>query len=876
MRFPHLTRSVTLITAVIVLVGLPSFAVAKFFPGKVFLGEREATVHISKINNATKSASRVDTDRDGLSNWTEVNRTRTNPRKADTDGDGLSDWNEVYRTKTNPRNADSDGDGASDGSEITAGSDPWNPASVPGGTGPTPPPPPPTPDTTPPNTTIVTGPSGETTETSASFSFSSSESNSTYQCQLNGSSWAACGSPKIYSDLSTGNQSFSVRATDAAGNTDPTPAMRTWTVEAPDSGTPLTAVWAPPASPQASVPVTLDGTASIGDGPLGCTWSFENQDGSIVWDTLSGCKVDFTFEASGTKYVELIVENDEGDSDTNKQSFVVAPAAPAPDTTPPNTTIDSGPSGATTATTASLSFSSSESNSTFECQLDGSSWATCSSPKAYSGLKVGNHSFSVRATDTAGNTDASAATRTWTVEAGTPPTDTTPPNTTISSAPSATTTDTAASFSFTSSESGSSFECKLDSAAFGSCSSPKAYSGLATGAHTFQVRATDGAGNTDATPASHAWTVQASQEPPPPIQGCVAGATNATSTSAVVSAVSSGKDVCVTAAIGDMEFAGMGNRSGVVISTDGGGSMGHLEINGTTGLTIDSARFRSVTIRSGSHQTTIEDSTIGGTSANRVYDQLIFIPDTNNDVIIRNNDIGWTKADNTGNTGYGCRCYGTLNRLQFVGNKVHDVAGDGFQGVGGSDILIDRNEIGPVGANSDSNEHSDNIQITGNGSNLRITNNWIHHQGYYGGQVTGNAGSTYIHGGTTNTLLFENNLIESNRGRTEICGLGTGGTSRSNITIRRNTWVDGGQAYSGFPGFEWDCDSGSGNLVERNIAVDPDGGFADAGSAATFASNLWGQPSLVTLSANGDCTSANCNPAGQEPIGYRKPEGVRW
>src|SRR6476646_4267474 len=137
MRFPHLTRSVTLITAVIVLVALPSFAVAKFFPGKVFLGEREATVHISKINRATKSASRVDTDRDGLSNWTEVNRTRTDPRKADTDGDGLSDWNEVYRTKTNPRKADRDGDGANDGSEITAGSDPWNPASVPGNTGPT-------------------------------------------------------------------------------------------------------------------------------------------------------------------------------------------------------------------------------------------------------------------------------------------------------------------------------------------------------------------------------------------------------------------------------------------------------------------------------------------------------------------------------------------------------------------------------------------------------------------------------------------------------------------------------------------------------------------------------------------------------------------
>ena len=90
--------------------------------------------------------------------------------------------------------------------------------------------------------------------------------------------------------------------------------------------------------------------------------------------------------------------------------------------------------------------------------------------------------------------------------------------------------------------------------------------------------------------------------------------------------------------------------------------------------------------------------------------------------------------------------------------------------------------------------------------------------------------------------------------------------------------MDGGQAYTGFPGFEWDCDSGSGNTIERNIAVDPDGGFGQDGSssAATISSNLWGPPSLVTLDAQGNCTSANCNPAGAEPIGYRKPSGVNW
>ncbi|HEU4906129.1 MAG TPA: hypothetical protein VFT19_08455, partial [Solirubrobacterales bacterium] len=217
-----------------------------------------------------------------------------------------------------------------------------------------------------------------------------------------------------------------------------------------------------------------------------------------------------------------------------------------------------------------------------------------------------------------------------------------------------------------------------------------------------------------------------------------------------------------------------------------------------------------------------------------------------------------------------------LDRLRFVGNKLHDLAADGFQGVGGVDVTIDRNEIGPVGANPSSSEHSDNIQITGNGPGLRITNNWIHHQGYYDGTPGDNAGSTYIHGGSSGSLLYENNLVQTNLGRTEICGLGTGGSSRSNITIRRNTWVDGGRNFTGFPGFEWDCTSGSNNTIERNIAVDPDGGFAGSKSAASFADNIWGRESAVTLNPRGNCTSANCNPAGAEPIGYRKPPTAHW
>ena len=85
--------------------------------------------------------------------------------------------------------------------------------------------------------------------------------------------------------------------------------------------------------------------------------------------------------------------------------------------------------------------------------------------------------------------------------------DTDPPDTTIASGPPALTSSQSAAFSFTADEAGSTFECSLDGGAFATCTSPASYSGLADGAHTFDVRATDGSANTDPTPDSASWTV---------------------------------------------------------------------------------------------------------------------------------------------------------------------------------------------------------------------------------------------------------------------------------------------------------------------------------------------------------------------------------
>jgi N-acetylglucosamine-6-sulfatase len=96
----------------------------------------------------------------------------------------------------------------------------------------------------PPETSIMSGPAEDssTTSNNATFGFSSNEQGSTFNCQLNkdeavAQAWTDCTSPKSYSNLSPGNYRFDVQATDPAGNVDPTPASRNWTITSPSGDT---------------------------------------------------------------------------------------------------------------------------------------------------------------------------------------------------------------------------------------------------------------------------------------------------------------------------------------------------------------------------------------------------------------------------------------------------------------------------------------------------------------------------------------------------------------------------------------------------------------------------------------------------------------
>jgi uncharacterized delta-60 repeat protein len=165
------------------------------------------------------------------------------------------------------------------------------------------------------------------------------------------------------------------------------------------------------------------------------------------------------------------------------------------DTVAPSGSITGG-TGLTNDSTPSVSFTSSEAGSTFQCKLDpaggpAGSFAPCASPLTVGPLPDGTSTFTVRNTDAATNVDPSDAVASITV-------DTAAPTATITAGPPAKLKTrkrrARASFQFSSNDPSATLECSLDGAAFASCASPFAAT-LRLGSHTFSVRAQDAAGN---------------------------------------------------------------------------------------------------------------------------------------------------------------------------------------------------------------------------------------------------------------------------------------------------------------------------------------------------------------------------------------------
>ncbi len=261
--------------------------------------------------------------------------------------------------------------------------------------------------------TVVDGPQGTTTDATPTFTFTG-EAGSTFECKIDPpGQWKPCASPYSAS-LADGSYTFSVRATDAAGNVETTPPTRAFTVD----------------------------TSAI------------------------------------------------------------------------DTTLEAGPEGLSNDATPSFTFSSPVTGATFECKIEGAgssipAFADCSAPFTAPKLQSGAYTFKVRAKKGA-LTDSTPAERSFTVDA-------TAPDTTITDGPAegSKTTNRTPTFTSASSEAGSTFECRVDNTAkegvdtvaWGDCPAAYKLAELDGGQHTLEVRATDQAGNTDATPAKRTFTI---------------------------------------------------------------------------------------------------------------------------------------------------------------------------------------------------------------------------------------------------------------------------------------------------------------------------------------------------------------------------------
>jgi NHL repeat len=85
-------------------------------------------------------------------------------------------------------------------------------------------------DTDPPESTIAKQPKRKTTKRKAKFAFSSDEPGATFECALDKGAFEPCGASAKFK-VKPGKHKLQVRAIDAAGNVDQTPAQASWKVK---------------------------------------------------------------------------------------------------------------------------------------------------------------------------------------------------------------------------------------------------------------------------------------------------------------------------------------------------------------------------------------------------------------------------------------------------------------------------------------------------------------------------------------------------------------------------------------------------------------------------------------------------------------------
>ena len=268
-----------------------------------------------------------------------------------------------------------------------------------------------------PDTTIDTKPTDPTKATSASFTYHASQAGASFECRLDAAVFADCPEAGISypGPLADGLHTFRVRSESEAGFLGPT-ATYTWQV---DTIAPTVIIDDEPADPSPGASASFTFHASEAGSSFQCSLA-----AGAAADSFSDCTSGKTYtDLAEGGYTFKVRATDKATNQGPATVYEWTVDNTAPDTTPPDTLIDSTPADPSESPSASFTYHATEAGSSFECKLDGASFAACPATGIdYEGLANGEHTFQVRATDPSENTDLSPAGFTFSVAVPAPET----------------------------------------------------------------------------------------------------------------------------------------------------------------------------------------------------------------------------------------------------------------------------------------------------------------------------------------------------------------------------------------------------------------------------------------------------------------------
>ncbi|MGH2907484.1 MAG: Ig-like domain-containing protein, partial [Solirubrobacterales bacterium] len=331
-------------------------------------------------------------------------------------------------------------------------------------------------DTTNTDGVDITGPGGPTNDNTPEIDVTTPNGPGHLECKLNDGAWVTVTSPFTLDQLNNGQPL----------------ADGTYTV---------TCHWVDGAGnpgPDTTFTVVIDTTAPGGitvNGPTGAT----NDNTPSYAINGGGEPVEYQCKIDGGAYVTvpaayttstlsdgthtITCRAVDGAGNTGPGTSVTVTV----DTVAPGAVTMTGPSGATNDNTPTYILTGGEAGATYQCKVDGGSYANVTTPYTTAALSDGSHTISCRAVDAAGNTGP-ATSKTVSV-------DTVAPGGITISGPSGLTNNGSPSYTLAGATGGDGYQCKLDGGSYAAATSPYKPT-LTEGAHTITCRAIDAAGNT--------------------------------------------------------------------------------------------------------------------------------------------------------------------------------------------------------------------------------------------------------------------------------------------------------------------------------------------------------------------------------------------